>query len=149
MVERGYIYTMDIYPQQYEDMNRVYKFYEYLREENKLTTTKCNDCGKVHWPPRVVCRECLSDNLEYIDLPSVGKVVAFSVSYAGVAPQFTPPVTYAIIDYPEYEIRLISPLIETDVAKVEVGSEVELKIVDVDPDQDGRKRVMFFYKLKE
>lgn len=147
MLEK-YIYTMDPYPQQYEDINRVHKFYENLRERGQLTTTKCRECGAVHWPPRIICRECLSDNLEWIDLPNEGKITAFSISYAGIDPQFKPPVVYAIIDYDEAGVRIISPLVDTNVDEVTVGSEVQLKVVDVPPDQDGRKRVMFFYRLK-
>ena len=50
-----YYSAMDTYAQQYEDTTHLYKFYDYLREEGKLTTTKCKDCGHVPWPPRVIC----------------------------------------------------------------------------------------------
>ena len=142
----AYCYTMDMYPQQYEDVNRVYKFYENLRESEKLTTTRCLDCGSIHWPPRVICRDCLSENLEWIDLPEEGTITSFSVSTAGVAPQFKPPVVFAIIEY-ENGVRIISPLVDTDINQVAIGKKVVLKVVDVPPDHLDRKRVMFYFKL--
>ena len=143
-----YCYTMDMYPQQYEDVNRVHHFYEVLREQSKLITTKCVDCGAVLWPPRVVCRECLSDNLEWVDLPEEGTISSFSVSVAGVAPQFKPPVIYSVIDF-ENGVRIVSPIVDTDPEDIEVGKKVVLQPVDVPPDHLGRKRVMFFFKLKK
>jgi len=143
----AYCYTMDMYPQQYEDTNRVYKFYENLREHEKLSTTKCKDCGATHWPPRVVCRDCLSENLEWIDFPEEAKISSFSVSTAGVAPQFKPPVVFAIMDY-DNGVRIISPLVETAPEDVAVGKAVKLKVVDIPPDFIGRKRVMFYFRLK-
>lgn len=147
MAEPAYVYTIDPYPQQYEDVTRVHPFYTALREDGKLITTRCKRCGAVHWPPRVVCRECLSDDVEWIDLPKRGQIAAFSISEAGIDPRFKPPVVYAIIDFAETGVRIISPLVETDAAEVTVGAEVELKVVDVPPDQDGRRRVMFYFKL--
>ncbi len=147
-MEEKYCYTMDLYPQQYEDENRLYKFYETLGEEGRLTTTKCKDCGAILWPPRIICRECISDNLEWVYLPKAGKIVAFTVNVAGVAPQFKPPVIYAIIEF-DNGVRMISALVDTNPEEVSIGVEVEPKVVEWPTDHLGRKRFGYFFRLKK
>ena len=67
-LEGKYSPTLDIWPIEAKEFNRIYKFYEYLRE-GRLTTTKCSECGHVAYPPRVICPGCFSDKLVWIDLP--------------------------------------------------------------------------------
>jgi len=45
------------------------KYYEGL-DEGKIYGTKCNDCGRVNWPPYPICQngECTSNDLEWTEL---------------------------------------------------------------------------------
>ena len=52
------VYVCDPLPQQSADENRVYPFYDHLRE-NRLTTTECQDCGQ---PARGDCPRRELDN---------------------------------------------------------------------------------------
>ncbi len=45
----------------------------------RLEATKCAKCGKVHFPPRVVCDECGGREFEPYALPSEGKVITHTV----------------------------------------------------------------------
>lgn len=143
MREKKYSYTMDIYPQEHMEETRLWPFFENLKQ-GKLTTTKCNKCRHVFWPPEVVCPECLSDDLEYVDMPKRGKIYAFTVQVAAIPPGFKPPLIHAMIDF-ENGIRIISPLVDTKPEDVKLGDEVELKVVDIPPDSHG-DRVLFFFK---
>ncbi len=134
------VYVCDPVPQQTEDQNMVYPFYDHLRE-NRLTTTQCQDCGQIAWPPKIVCNECMSDQMEWIDFPPTGKIYAFTTQEAGVPPGFDSPLVFALRDC-DNDVRLISALIDTDPAKVSVGAEVTLKVVDA-----PRDRVLFFFTL--
>ena len=100
------MYICDPVPQQTEEQNKVYLFYEHLRE-GRLTTTKCKDCGHITWPPKIVCNECISDNLDWIDFPPTGKIYAFTVQVGGVPPGFEAPLVYALIDF-DNGVRIIS-----------------------------------------
>jgi len=143
MAEKEYLYTMDIYPQEHMEETRLWPFFENLKQ-GKLTTTKCNKCGHIFWPPEVVCPECLSDDLEYVDMPKRGKIYAFTVQVAAIPPRFEPPLIHAIIDF-ENGVRIISPLVDTKPEDVKLGDEVELKVVNIPPDSHG-DRVLFFFK---
>ena len=135
------VYICDPVPQQGADQNRIYPFYEHLRE-GRLTTTRCMECNHITWPPKVVCTECMSDKLEWVDFPATGKIYAFTIQVGGVPPGFTPPLVYALIDF-DNGVRVISPLVDTKPEDVHVGDEVTLKVVDA-----PRNRVLFFFKLK-
>ena len=74
--QKGYLTVTDMYPQEYQDTTMMYPFWDSLRG-GKLTTTKCKDCGKISWPPRLICPECISDNLEWVDMPETGKIYTY------------------------------------------------------------------------
>jgi len=48
-----YISEMDMWPFEGPEMNRIYPFFDNLRE-GRFTTTKCQDCGHVTFPPQVI-----------------------------------------------------------------------------------------------
>ncbi len=69
-------------------------FREGLRE-GKLLGLKCNDCGGYTAPPRKVCGECGSENMEVVSLSGRGEIQTFTVIH--VAPEgFEPPFTVAM-----------------------------------------------------
>ena len=45
LFEGKYIGSMDLYPQQAPEFNRVFPFYENLKA-GRFTTTRCKDCGQ-------------------------------------------------------------------------------------------------------
>ena len=92
-----YAVTMDMYPLQSKDFNRIHKFYDFLRE-GRLTTTKCQDCGARSFPPRVICPECLKEDLDWVDLPTEGTVKIVTEEVVGVPLGFETPLIHALID---------------------------------------------------
>jgi uncharacterized protein len=47
-------------------------------KENRLLGLRCQECGAVTVPPRMVCRHCASPDLEVIQLSGRGKIVTFT-----------------------------------------------------------------------
>ena len=47
-------------------------------ERGEFKTTRCKACGETHYPPRVVCPHCLGEDLEWVDLPREGTLIAFT-----------------------------------------------------------------------
>jgi hypothetical protein len=134
------VYICDPIPQQTADQNRVYRFYDHLRE-NRLTTTECRACGKISWPPKIVCNACMSDDMQWVDFPDTGRIYAFTIQQAGIPPGFDAPLVTALIDF-DNDVRIISVLIDTDPDKVTVGAEVALRVLPA-----PRDRVVFYFAL--
>jgi uncharacterized OB-fold protein len=132
VLEELYPVTMDMWPVESNDFNRIYPFYENLKE-GKLTTTRCKVCGAVSYPPRVICPECYSDDLEYIELPSKGKVIVFTETIKGVPLGYDSPLIHAYIDLGENSPvrRLLIRVINCAAGQLKEGDELRLVIFDV------------------
>ena len=127
-------YMLDFYPLEDEKNTRISQFFGKLREGH-LTTTKCKNCGKVLWPPRIVCSSCFSDDLEWIDLGTEGELYAFTEMRLGAPLGFEEDVPFCI---GIVKISGLSISARIDNAKYEylkIGQKVQLKVVELD---DGR-----------
>ena len=127
-------YMLDFYPLEDEKNTRISSFFSNLKE-GRLTTTRCEECGKVLWPPRIVCSSCLSDDLEWIDLGTEGELYAFTEMRLGAPLGFVDDVPFCI---GIVKIGALSISAQIDNAKYQdlrIGQKVHLKVVELD---DGR-----------
>lgn len=132
ILEGKYMVTMDLFPQQSKEFNQIYLFYEHLRE-GRFTTTKCKDCGAEPFPPRVLCPECLSTNMEWVDWPTTATVIEVTEEVVGVPLGFgKPPLIHALIDL-QGKRTLFSRIINCKEGELKAGDTVKLAVFDVDP----------------
>ncbi len=122
---------MDIYPQESKEFNRIHPFYEFLKQ-GRFTTTMCKDCGQRSFPPRVVCPNCLSENLEWVDLPTRGMVKVVTEEEVGVPLGFETPLIHALIDLGG-KLTLFTRIVNCKVGQLNEGDEVQLYVFPVDP----------------
>ena len=144
-LEGHYSPTLDIYPVECKEFNRIYPFYDNLRA-GRFTTTKCKDCGHTAYPPRVICPKCYSENLEWIDLPTQGKAIAVVEKWGGVPLCFTPPMIDAWIEFPKGSPvkHVVSRLVNCASGEVKEGDELKLAVYDIPahPMDVGKDSVM-------
>ena len=134
-----YFRAIDPFPLQGAKSTRLTPFYEALRQ-GKLMTTACAKCEQRHWPPRVVCPGCMSNQLTWVELPRQGTVHAFTIQETGVPPGFPRPLIFTVITL--NGLRIFTRLIETDPALVHRGLTVELRPSLVNPDPEGESRYL-------
>lgn len=99
-------------------------FWDGLREE-RFQTTRCDDCGDLTFPPKVVCPNCLSERLSWI--PLSGRGILYSYTRVWAAPAVFSeevPYTLCIVDLDE-GLRVAARLLDDHVAP-EVGTTVSL-----------------------
>lgn len=53
------------------------KFWEGLKQ-GKVYCTKCKSCGRLFFPPNAECAECLSPDLEWIELGQEAEIETFT-----------------------------------------------------------------------
>ena len=142
ILENRYIATMDIYPQESKEFNRIYSFYEFLKQ-GRFTTTRCKDCGRQSFPPRVLCPQCLSENLEWIDLPTRATVKVVTEEEVGVPLGFETPLIHALIDLGG-KLTLFTRMVNCKVGQLKEGDEVKLHVFPVEPVpiQIGRETIL-------
>jgi len=61
------------------------RFFTEIRDNKHIMGTKCRQCGRVLVPPRIFCEECFVDDMEWILLPSTGRLVTFGESYFSIS----------------------------------------------------------------
>jgi uncharacterized OB-fold protein len=131
-LEGRYSPTLDMWPIEAKEFNRIHEFYENLRE-GKFTTTKCKKCGWVAYPPRVICPECYSDELEWFELPKKGKVTVVVEKWGGVPICYEPPLIDAWIDLgADSPVKhILSRMVNCPPETLKEGDEVQLVVFDV------------------
>jgi uncharacterized OB-fold protein len=55
---------------------------QYLNEE-RLMGSECNSCGEKYFPPRPICAKCHSVDMQWIEFPEMGKLIAFTCISVG------------------------------------------------------------------
>ncbi len=90
----------------------------------RLEAARCKGCGKVFFPPRLICNKCKGREFDRFNLKNTGKVVTHTIirtpsdEYSGQAPFAVAIVqmddgvrlTMQIVDVPLDEIRIGMPL---------------------------------------
>jgi len=119
-------------PYRYSIGKLAVKFFEELKENKKIFGSKCSKCGKVHFPPRAVCADCMVEMTidDMVELPPKGTLEGFTV----VNYPFTDPNTGGMRPFPygyglfkldgadTYTMHFVN---ETDVTKMKIGQRVE------------------------
>ena len=57
-------------------------FNQFLNEE-KLMGSKCKKCGGLFSPPRPICLDCFSREMDWVELKGKGKLLTFTCVYVG------------------------------------------------------------------
>lgn len=63
----------------------TFKDYNEALKKNKLLGLKCQDCGAITVPPKMVCRQCASPDMDIVELTGKGKIETFTT--VNVAPE--------------------------------------------------------------
>jgi uncharacterized protein len=132
-----YFRAIDPFPLESEDHTRLAEFYTRLAA-GRLSTTRCEGCGRTAWPPRAFCPECCSDRFAWIDLTPEGTVHAFTIQDTGLPAGFAGPRVFAIVKVDGH--RVFSIIVDGDPATVRVGQRVRFTPLRVADDPKGNAR---------
>ena len=98
-------------------------------KENKLMLPKCDDCGKPFFYPRVLCPNCHSRNISWMQASGRGKLYSFQIAHRSLNRAFKVelPCVLAMIELEEGP-RMMSNLInikpDPNVVKCDMPVEV-------------------------
>ena len=88
----------------FASMSKVNDFIDHL-EKGKVMATRCKDCGLIFFPPRADCWQCLTNNVEWMEVKGTGKLVTYSkLEYAPVGFGDDLPYRIALLDYGDYKV---------------------------------------------
>ncbi len=142
ILEGKYMITMDLFPQESKEFNQVYAFYDHLKE-GRFTTTRCKECGAEPFPPRILCPECYSTDMEWVDWPTTGTVIDVTEELVGVPLGFgKAPLVHALVDLQGKRTFFVR-IINCKEGELKSGDQVKLAVFDIDPvpQEVGRETV--------
>jgi len=106
-------------------------FWEGLKQ-GKVLATKCKKCGKIHFPPVADCGECLSSDMEWIELSNEATIEAFThVVVRPLTFQDEKPYTVAIGRLRE-GVRVLAWLVGFKLPEIKVGMQAKLTVIEKD-----------------
>ncbi len=113
-----------------------------MPQRYRLEAAKCKTCGKIFFPPRLVCNKCGSEKFEQIVLPENGEIVTFTIIRVAPA-QFETEVPYAIaIVELENGVRLTTQVVDCDPDNLVIGDKVKLVFRKVQ--REGKTGILLY-----
>jgi uncharacterized OB-fold protein len=120
-------------------------------EDPRLIGSRCTKCGVTNFPAQSSCSACFSEQTEEVELEPRGPLWTFTTQ------EFSPKDPYKGpkgADWKPYgvgyielggAVRVESPLTVNDPAQLEIGMEMELKILPLYTDAEGDEVMAFAF----
>jgi uncharacterized OB-fold protein len=122
------------------------QFYKFIGEK-KLMAAKCKKCGSMYVPPRPMCANCFSKELDWIEVKPKGKLVTYTIIH--VAPeqfQSIAPYAYGIIEL-QNGLRLPGIIRNIDPEKLKIGIELAVDF-ETEPSQGWPQWPRYYFKAR-
>jgi len=119
--------------------------------EPKLLGGRCKDCGTYNFPFQTGCPACGGTAIENVELSSRGTLWTWTTQNYPPPPPFLgavgdgfEPYAAGYVELPG-QIRVAARLLENDPEKLEIGMEMELRIVPLCTDAEGNEVMTFAF----
>ncbi len=74
-------------------------FVDYL-EQGKLMVTRCKKCGTIFSPPKMDCSQCLSSEMEWVEVKGKGKLITYTtLQFAPTGFDDDLPYTLGLVEF--------------------------------------------------
>ncbi len=96
--------------------------------DHRLLLQHCVDCKHQQFYPRLVCSQCSSRKLEWLEASGLAKVESFTVMRMAISPAYAEDLPYvvAIVRLAEGP-KMMTNIVNTDPDTVSIGLEVSVK----------------------
>jgi len=106
-------------------ISKTLPFWEGLKQ-GKILAAKCKKCGKLHFPPVADCSQCLSSDIEWVELSNEATIETFThVIVRPATFQHEKPYTVAIGRLNE-GVRVLAWLTNFKPSEIKVGMKAKL-----------------------
>ncbi|MEM2888057.1 MAG: Zn-ribbon domain-containing OB-fold protein [Candidatus Bathyarchaeia archaeon] len=122
----------------------IEQFFKFLKEK-KLMATKCTNCGKLHLPPKPICSNCYSKQIQWIQLETKGQLLTYTVIH--IAPeqfQKNTPYAFGIVEL-KNGLRLPGIIKGIDHENLKIGTELEVDF-DTEPSPNWPQWPRYYFK---
>ena len=104
-------------------------------KQGRLLIQRCPGCGARQFYPQISCRECLSEELEWMEAEGQGTVYSYTIIHRAPNRPFEPdvPYTVALVDLEE-GCRMLTNVVDVSPEDVRVGMPVEVLFEEITPE---------------
>jgi uncharacterized OB-fold protein len=114
-------------------------------DPTRLLGSRCDECGRHHFPRHDTCPYCSSDRTLPVELSATGRLWAWTaVTTAPPGYRGDVPYGFGVVELPE-GLRVVSRLTEADPARLSAGQAMTLVVVPVHVDDGGRRVVSYAF----
>jgi len=98
-----------------------------MPQRYRLEASKCKKCGKMFYPPRLICDACGSRKFDTEVLPELAKLVTYTVIRTP-ASQFSDQAPYAmgIVEFAN-GVKMMGQIADCDIEKLKTGMDMRLE----------------------
>jgi uncharacterized OB-fold protein len=108
-------------------------------DDGRVVAQRCAKCGRLRHPPRPMCPECRSLDVETVELSGRGTLYSYALLHHPQHPAFEYPVFAALVDLEE-GVRLVSNLVGVERDEIRIGMPLQVEFVET----DGGHRIPVF-----
>jgi uncharacterized OB-fold protein len=103
------------------------RYWREIPQRYRLEGAKCKGCGKIFFPPRLICPECKSREFEKIQLKKEGKVLTYTIIRVPPS-QFVDQAPYAmgVVELAD-GVKVLTQIADCDLEKVDIGMKVRVE----------------------
>ncbi len=102
------------------------EFYRRMKER-LFSSTRCESCGEVAFPPRSFCPFCHGRTVTWVDLPRRGKLYAFTQQHKSV--RFLTPDVLGLVELAG--VGRILSRIDAPMESLAIGDELEVDFLEL------------------
>lgn len=108
-------------------MSSPSRYWREIPQRYRLEANKCKKCGTIYFPPRIICAECRSREMEKTKLTEKGRLLTYTI--IRVPPhKFEDQAPYAVgVVELEDGVKLTGQIVDCDFDKLKVGLKVKIE----------------------
>ncbi len=97
-----------------------------LRDKKRIMGTKCTACNRVYVPARSICKDCLANLKEWVEVSDKGTLLTYTVCHEPNPVQpVDAPVIYGIVQLDGADTGFVHMLGEVEPEQLRVGMRVQ------------------------
>jgi uncharacterized OB-fold protein len=98
--------------------------------QGKLVFQRCGECKQTHSTPRLFCRQCMAESLQWETSSGQGSIYTFTVNHRAANPHMADKVPYvvAVVQLDE-GFRLMANIVDVQPQSVRVGDRVRVRFL--------------------
>jgi len=98
--------------------------------QGRLLVQRCADCHKTQSIPRLFCRHCMSENLQWDDSKGLGTIYTFTINYRAANEHMADKLPYvvAVVELDE-GTRMMANIVNIDPQVLRIGDRVRVRFL--------------------